>query len=385
MNNTFLTSKRGFTVVSFVLILGILFIVAIPILCSLVESKQDYVFDKEDGYLRRINKPVIEGNMLIIPDEIDGVFVEDVYLGDIEECDAVYIPEHVKEVHGTYSIKKFVVDDNNRYLTTYRDSLYSKDLKTLIDFVTPEDNIAEFPKELKKVDCGLYLDKVDKIVFNCPVNQISFYDSYGKIFTKTKEVVFAEDENDFFEENHMIYRDNYKELVSSLGSLNEKEIIIRDDVEIIDDDAFYGQNIESLDTKNVKEIGEGAFNFCTKLRTIVLGDDIETIKKYTFANCRKIEGILFPKNLKYIDEYAFESSGVKNLELPEGLLEIGDYAFFECDIETLYFPSTIRIIGKEAFFDYDNGRNSKLTKVRLPQGTIVGENAFPKQVVVEFE
>ena len=170
-----------------------------------------------------------------------------------------------------------------------------------------------------------------------------------------------------------------------MGSFNETEVTIRDEVEIIGEDAFCGQNIESLDTNNVKEIGKGAFSFCTKLRTIVLGDDIETIKEYTFSNCRRIEGILFPKNLKYIDEGAFNYSGIKNLELPEGLLEIGDYAFFECKMETLYFPSTIRVIGKEAFFDFDNGANSKLTKVRVPQGTIIGENAFPKQVVIEFE
>jgi hypothetical protein len=385
MNQKGNTLTGGLIGVIATIIVLVIIATVFPIIRDSIEEKQDYVFDKEDGYLRIINKTQMEGNMLIIPDQIDGAFVKNVYLGRLDDLEAVYIPEHVKEINGAYGIKRFEVDEKNRYLTTFKGSLYSKDLKKLYIIVDSEDGTLELPKELRNTEGAIWPHQINKIIFNCPISQIYFDTSLGKIFSDASEVIFAEDEQDYFEENHIIYRDNYKELVSTLETYDEKDVIIRDEVEKICDHAFETRKIESINTNNVKEIEEGAFYFCTNLKTIVLGDDIDTIKKDTFSNCSKIEGIIFPKNLKYIDEEAFCDSGIKNLELPEGLLEIGERAFFDCKIETLYFPSTIRSIGKEAFTDYYGGKKSKLTKVKIPAGTIIGENAFPKQVIVEFE
>lgn len=70
--------------------------------------------------------------------------------------------------------------------------------------------------------------------------------------------------------------------------------------------AFLGCGFDAFTIKGIENIKNHTFANCTKLKTIILGEDIKNISYYAFANCQELREIHFPNSLEYIDEKAFE-------------------------------------------------------------------------------
>lgn len=111
--------------------------------------------------------------------------------------------------------------------------------------------------------------------------------------------------------------------------------------------AFYNKEyLTSVTIGNcVEEIGEGAFSFCTSLKSVKLGSSLKAISDEMFRGC----------------------SSLRNATLPEGLEHIGQRAFAECTkLGKIYIPSSVNKIDDEAFmgcqnliFDADDNMYSK--------------------------
>lgn len=159
--------------------------------------------------------------------------------------------------------------------------------------------------------------------------------------------------------------------------------------------------------KNVRSIGERAFNGCRNLNgDLTLPDSVQTIGAGAFQGCEKLSGDLtIPDSVQTIGDSAFEfCTGLngtltlgKNLRtigkeafywcaftgsltIPEGVAEIADGAFsslhqFNRDRMfngTLTLPSTLKTIGAEAFAYTDFSG-----ELLIPDGvTSIGANAF---------
>lgn len=78
----------------------------------------------------------------------------------------------------------------------------------------------------------------------------------------------------------------------------------------------------------VEEIGEGAFQNCESLQTVVLNNKVSDIKPQTFYGCTSLTNIEIPSSIKSIGTYAFaECSSLEYLELPETVTNIEAKAF----------------------------------------------------------
>ena len=145
----------------------------------------------------------------------------------------------------------------------------------------------------------------------------------------------------------------------------------------------------------VKSIGNGAFEFCTKLTNIVISssvtnlgdgaftytsltnviipDGVTAIGNGTFMRCDKLATIVLPESLTSIGSGAFDANAITSLIIPNSVTCIGDGAFSSCvKLTNVVLSANVKMIGKSAFSSC-----GALRHVDLPDGVIsIGEDAF---------
>ncbi len=132
-----------------------------------------------------------------------------------------------------------------------------------------------------------------------------------------------------------------------------KSIQIPNGIKSIGKNAF--RHCESLKDIEIPEsvlhIGEYAFNNCKSLKNIKLPNSIKSIDVGAFSHCKSLEGVVLPKEIKDIDDYLFyECTSLKTVDIPESVTTIGDEAFKDCQVlENLIIPNGVKFISDGAF------------------------------------
>lgn len=116
---------------------------------------------------------------------------------------------------------------------------------------------------------------------------------------------------------------------------NSVDVIVGDNVESIADDMMNGALYVKVDCvksvalgKNVKEIGNGAFQSCNKITRIILPAGVVTIGKTAFANCNALEEVAIPKSVKMIGAGAFSiPDAIKKVEYAGTAIEWSQIKF----------------------------------------------------------
>ena len=134
--------------------------------------------------------------------------------------------------------------------------------------------------------------------------------------------------------------------------------------------AFYGCQLTEVifeTGSTLREIGESAFAYCTKLPEITLPDGLEVIGVRAFDGDSRLTEIAIPASVTTIGAYAFElCSGLTSVQFASGLTSqlktIGDFAFYQCyRLTHIEIPEGVVSIGDSAL------RISRgLTSVSLP-------------------
>lgn len=174
----------------------------------------------------------------------------------------------------------------------------------------------------------------------------------------------------------------------SFANSNVSEIILSDKVTEIDEKAFYGcSKLQSLVIpKTVSKMGMGVFEGCKLLKSagpIGTKNSLQfgwekAIPFGAFSMMESLNQVTLPKSVEKIGGYAFESTGIKNLELPDeisiidegafsycrylenvnipnGISEINEYTFKACErLKKVFIPSNVQIIKEAAFDRYVN-------------------------------
>lgn len=143
----------------------------------------------------------------------------------------------------------------------------------------------------------------------------------------------------------------------------------------IGNDAFNGcSNLSIVFIGNsIKQIGARAFQHCENLTDLALTTAVERIEDSAFAYCKKLSEISFPSTLTFIGRQAFfKNLALTSLEIPASVLEIGNEAFSECSVVTLTLNEGLQTLGAGVFSNCQ-----ALVTVRIPHSvTSVGESAF---------
>lgn len=101
-------------------------------------------------------------------------------------------------------------------------------------------------------------------------------------------------------------------------------------------------------------------------------------RRFTAEEARRASGLFnstakVPEGYTTIEDFAFDSSRIKGIELPSTLYVIGEYAFSDCKkLRAVELPANVKRIGKGAFSSC-----AKISMMRIPDGvTEVEENTF---------
>lgn len=98
---------------------------------------------------------------------------------------------------------------------------------------------------------------------------------------------------------------------------------------------------------------------CQKLASVVLPNSITKIGKYAFGYLGSLKSVVLGDKVETIENYAFWSTGLTEINLPASLKTIETAAFKSCDFESIDLPKQVECIG--SFADCEN-----LKTVRIP-------------------
>lgn len=109
--------------------------------------------------------------------------------------------------------------------------------------------------------------------------------------------------------------------------------------------------IDVVVDSGITSIGEYAFQYCQKIRSVLLPEGLEIVDEGAFDGCKNLNEVKLPSSIKEIRTAAFSNcDGLLDINLPEGLIHIGDWAFNCCQsVRDLYIPENIKSIGVCAF------------------------------------
>ncbi len=130
----------------------------------------------------------------------------------------------------------------------------------------------------------------------------------------------------------------------------------------------------SGNTYRVTSIGIYAFDGCSGLTSVTIGESVTSIGESAFYECSGLTSATIPNSVTSIGNSAFSGcSGLTSVTIPEGVTSIGDYTFYNCSgLTSMTIPESVTSIGRSAF---EGCRG--LTSVTIPNSvTSIGVSAF---------
>ena len=104
---------------------------------------------------------------------------------------------------------------------------------------------------------------------------------------------------------------------------------------------------------SVSGIEEYAFQDCTGLTNVTMGNDLLAIGMGAFWGCNGLTTVAIPNNVTSIGQSAFgDCSGLTNVTLGNSVASIGDGAFWGCSgLTTIAIPASVWSIEDDTFYD----------------------------------
>ncbi|MBQ0019246.1 MAG: leucine-rich repeat domain-containing protein [Bacteroidales bacterium] len=157
-----------------------------------------------------------------------------------------------------------------------------------------------------------------------------------------------------------------------------KMLVIGDDVQSIAGSAFSGcSSLKELSLgKNVKTIGQSAFSGCAALTNLTISENVETLGDNCFNGCTSLKELSLGKNVKTIGQSAFAGCApLENLTIGENVETLGDNCFDGCSaLKEVILGKSLRSIGSGAFGGADRIEN--IYSLNPVPPTCAGESAF---------
>lgn len=153
-------------------------------------------------------------------------------------------------------------------------------------------------------------------------------------------------------------------------------ISLSEDLTSIGKDAFRDcRNLTSVTIPSgVTAIDRNAFRGCERLASVTIPNSVTSIGSYAFCDCKNLPFVTLPKRLTSIEDCVFFGcSHLASVTIPDTVTEIGTGAFRDCPrLASITIPKGVTSIQKMTFSGC-----ADLDSVTVPNGvTSIGEYAF---------
>ena len=123
-------------------------------------------------------------------------------------------------------------------------------------------------------------------------------------------------------------------------------------------------------TYSVISIEDQAFQYCSSLTSVVIGNSVTSIGSTAFYKCTGLTSVTIPNSVTSIGNFAFrECSGLTSVTIGNSVTSIGNYAFKSCsNLKTVYNLSSKTI--------YTNSFSLSAKRVVVPTKSGTGANVL---------
>lgn len=233
------------------------------------------------------------------------------------------------------SMNEIIVSPKNEIYTSIDGVLFSKDMKTLINYPQGKSGSEyKVPDSVTTIEAYSFFncDSLERVFIPDSVTQIgdcAFYECSNLTEIPISKTIKSIGERVF---------ENCEKLTS---------IIIPDTVTSIEERAFYccSEMTSIFIPASVSSIGNNAFGNCSKLSEITVSNN----NKYYTSK----EGVLFDKNMSKLICYP-EGKEVTSYTIPESVTSLEPYALQGSRLNTITLPNNLKSIRKGAL-SYING------------------------------
>ena len=175
--------------------------------------------------------------------------------------------------------------------------------------------------------------------------------------------------------NGSLYTKDGKTLIQYASQRTETAITISSAVTHVSPYAFCSfEKLESIVFEGGVILGNYAFNGCSSLKSVTIGNGVTVIDAYVFGGCVSIDSITIGSGTITISDNAFrDCTTIANVTLGEGVTSIGNYAFYGCKrLQSIVISDSAELIGDYAFY-----KCTALNSVKIGNGVIgIGKYAF---------
>ena len=170
--------------------------------------------------------------------------------------------------------------------------------------------------------------------------------------------ISIDENNPYFKviDNTLYSKDGLEFILYPSGK-REEHFKILEGVTIIEDYAFYGACLESVEIPyGVESICNDAFRGCRNLNSIELPDSVKYLDYYVFYSCDNLKSVVLSKNLKEIPQKTFYNCrSLESISIPNSIESIQGEAFMHCtSLRSIFIPNTVQEINFRAFQSCDN-------------------------------
>lgn len=122
----------------------------------------------------------------------------------------------------------------------------------------------------------------------------------------------------------------------------ERSLVIGKEVVCIPAQLFEGSNILDVTFEEgsvLEEIGQKAFQECSKITELDLPASLKKIGKMAFYRCTKLNNLVLPEGIESLEDFAFSyCKAFTEFTVPSGVTDIGNEILSYCiNIETVYY------------------------------------------------